>query len=250
MSDFIIGRNSVIEYLENMEGGEKLYIQKGDIKGVIGKITNLAKAKSIPIEYVDKKKLDEMFKYKNHQGVYLETKEYQYFSLDEVIKFGQKQDRDPLIILLDGITDPHNLGAIIRTAEAAGATAVVIPKHRSASVNHTVHKTSAGATTFMKVVMVKNINHAIDDLKDNGYWIYGADGHTNTEYTKIDYSGAVGLVIGNEGKGISKLTKQKCDDLIKIPMYGKTESLNASTSAAILIYGVLNNRKNNKNIEN
>lgn len=243
MSNFVIGRNAVIEYLENLDDVKKLYIQKGDTKGIIEKIISIAKSKSIPIEYVDKKKLDKIFKYKNHQGVYIETEEYKYLTLNEVIEYGKKQDRAPLIILLDGITNPHNLGAIIRTAEAAGATAVVIPRHRAASVNHTVHKTSAGATTFMKIVMVKNINHAIDSLKENGYWIYGADGYTKKEYTEIDYSGAVGLVIGNEGKGISKLTKQKCDDLIKIPMYGRIESLNASTSAAILIYGVLNNRK-------
>lgn len=242
MSDFIIGRNSVIEYLENMDGAKKLYIQKGDTKGVINKIIDLASKKNISIEYTEKKKLDNMSEYQNHQGVFLETEEYKYYTLDEVIGYGNDIERDPLIILLDGITDPHNLGAIIRTAEAAGATAVIIPKHRAASVNHTVHKTSAGATTYMKVVMVTNINHAIDNLKDNGYWIYGADGHTDKSYTDIDYSGPVGLVIGNEGKGISRLTKEKCDELVKIPMIGKTESLNASNSAAILIYGVINSR--------
>ena len=242
MSDYIVGRNAVIEYLENTDDAKKLLVQKGDLKGVINKILSLAKKRNIEIEYVEKRKLDSMSENQNHQGVLLEVSEYKYFTIEEVISHSKEVDRDPLIVLLDGITDPHNLGAIIRTSEAVGATAVVIPKHRSASVTPTVHKTSAGATTFMKVVMVTNINHTIDKLKDEGYWIYGADGNTDKVYTDIDYSGAVGLVIGNEGKGISRLTKDKCDDLIKIPMLGKTESLNASTSAAVLMYGVLNSR--------
>lgn len=243
MSDFILGRNSVIEYLENMDGAEKLYLQKSLKHNTIDKIVTLARKKSVTIEEVEKNRLDKMSDFSNHQGVYLQAKDYDYYQLDDLIYYGKKQDRDPLIIILDEITDPHNLGAIIRTAEAAGATGVIIPKHRAAQVNHTVHKTSSGATSYMRVSMVTNINNAIETLKENGYWIYGADGHTDKLYTEIDYTGPVGLVIGNEGKGISQLTKKKCDDLIKIPMFGKTESLNASTSAAILIYGVLNSRK-------
>lgn len=243
MSDFIPGRNSVIEYLENMDGAEKLYLQKGLKHNTIDKIVRLARKKSVTIEEVEKNRLDKMSDFSNHQGVYLQAKDYDYYQLDDLIYYGKKQDRDPLIIILDEITDPHNLGAIIRTAEAAGATGVIIPKHRAAQVNHTVHKTSSGATSYMRVSMVTNINNAIETLKENGYWIYGADGHTDKLYTEIDYTGPVGLVIGNEGNGISQLTKKKCDDLIKIPMFGKTESLNASTSAAILIYGVLNSRK-------
>lgn len=245
MSDFIIGRNSILEYLENTDGAKSLLVQKGDNKGIVNKIIDIANKKNIPIKYVDKKLLDKKSDYSSHQGVFLEIEEYKYFNLEEIIEYGNQKHRDPLVIILDGITDPHNLGAIIRTAEAAGATGVIIPKHRAASVNHTVHKTSAGATTYMRIAMVTNINNAIDELKDNGYWIYGADGHTDKEYTSLDYTGSVGLVIGNEGKGISRLTKEKCDELIKIPMYGKTESLNASTSAAILIYGVIENRRRN-----
>lgn len=243
MSDFIPGRNSVIEYLENMNGAEILYVQKGLKHNTIDKIINLANKKGVQIRQIDKNRLDKMSDFSNHQGVYLQTKDYKYYQLDEIINYGKESDRDPLIIILDEITDPHNLGAIIRTAEAAGATGVIIPKHRAAQVNHTVHKTSSGATSYMRVAMVININNTIEELKENGYWIYGADGHTDKLYTEIDYSGPVGIVIGNEGKGISRLTKTKCDDLIKIPMYGKTESLNASTSAAILIYGVLNSRR-------
>lgn len=242
MSDLIFGKNSVFEYIKNLDGAEKLFVNsKFNFKE--DSIIKLAKKNNIKIEYVDKKKLDDITNRKNHQGYVLYAKEYKYYSLDEIIYSAQNSERDPLIIILDEITDPHNLGAIIRTAEAAGANGVIIPKHRSAEVNQTVHKTSAGATAFMKVAMVTNINHTIERLKEEGYWIYGADGYADKYYDEIDYSGKVGIVIGNEGKGISRLTKEKCDELIKIPMYGKTESLNASTSAAIIIYGVLNQRK-------
>ncbi len=244
MSDLIFGRNSVFEYLENMNDFENLYIQNGIKNEKFNKIIEIAKKKKLSIEYIDKKKLDKLSNFQNHQGVLLLAKNYKYYTLEEILDYGDKQNKDPLIIILDEITDPHNLGAIIRTSEAAGATGVIIPKHRAASVNHTVHKTSAGATSFMRVCMVTNINQTIDTLKDRGYWIYGADGHTDKYYDDIDYTGKIGIVIGNEGKGISRLTKEKCDDLVKIPMYGKTESLNASTSAAIIIYGIINQRKN------
>lgn len=243
MADIIIGKNSVYEYLSNMKDFEKLYIQNSIKNDRISKIIEIADDKNIKIEFIDKKKLDKMSNFQNHQGVLLVAKDYKYYSLEEIMEYGDSNDRDPLILILDEIIDPHNLGAIIRTAEAAGATGVIIPKHRSASVNHTVHKTSAGATSYMRIAMVTNINQTIDILKDNGYWIYGTDGHTKKFYDEIDYSGKVGIVIGNEGKGISRLTKEKCDDLIKIPMYGKTESLNASTSAAIVVYGIMNQRK-------
>lgn len=239
MSDYVIGRNSVIEYLETLDGALKLYVQKDNKHNLIEKIVSLSKRKNIAIEEVDKRFLDKLSDRSIHQGIILEVKDYRYFTLDEILDYGKSQERDPLIIILDEINDPHNLGAIIRTAEAAGATGVIIPKHRAARVNHTVHKTSTGATSHMRVAMVTNVNDSIEKLKDESYWVYGADGHTDKLYSQIDFSGPVALVIGNEGKGISRLTKEKCDDLIKIPMYGKTESLNASTSAAILIYGVL-----------
>ena len=242
MSDFIIGRNAVIEYLKNKENATKLFVQKGDLKGSIHKIIGMAKDKRIMIVEKDKRKLDELSEYQNHQGVILITEDYKYASLNEILEAGENSKTDPLIIILDEITDPHNLGAIIRTAEAAGAHGVIIPNRRSASVNHTVHKTSVGATTFMKICKVVNIVQTIERLKKEGYWIYGADGKSQTKYTQNDYTGKVALVIGNEGKGISQSVKKHCDNLSYIPMYGKTESLNASTSAAIYIYEVLRNR--------
>lgn len=243
MADFVFGRNSVIEFLENSSDVQKLFIQKKLNHKLIDKIIKLADKNGVEIEYLEKKELDKKTNYSNHQGSVLMIKDYKYSSLEEIIEDAKNKDRDPLIIILDEINDPHNLGAIIRTSEAAGASGVIIPKHRAAHVNHTVHKTSVGATAHIKIAIVTNINNTIEKLKEEGYWIYGADGHTDIEYTDINYSGAVGLVIGNEGKGISRLTKEKCDQLVKIPMYGKTESLNASTSAAILIYGILNSKK-------
>lgn len=242
MSDFIIGRNAVMEYLKNKEGAVKLFVQKGDLQGSIHKIIGMAKDQKIIVVEKDKKSLDELSENQNHQGVLLVTEDYKYATLNEILASAEESERDPLIIVLDEITDPHNLGAIIRTAEAAGANGVVIPNRRSAYVNHTVHKTSAGATTFMKVCKVTNIVQTIERLKKEGYWVYGADGRAETDYTQNDYTGKVALVIGNEGKGISQSVKKHCDNLSYIPMYGKTESLNASTSAAIYIYEVLRSR--------
>jgi len=246
MSDYVIGRNAVIEYLKNKDGAEKLFIQKGELKGSIHKVIGIAKDLKLIIVEADRRKLDEMAENGNHQGVVLLTSDYKYASLNEILDSAESSERDPLVIVLDEITDPHNLGAIIRTAEACGAHGVVIPKRRSATVNHTVHKTSAGATTFMKVCKVTNIVQTIERLKEEGYWVFGADGQASTEYTQNDYTGKVCLVIGNEGKGISQSVKKHCDNLSYIPMYGKTESLNASTSAAIYMYEVLRNRNAKK----
>ncbi len=246
MSDYIIGRNAIIEFLKTKDGGHKLFIQRGDLKGSVHKIVGMAKDKKIIIVEADRKKLDEMAQGGNHQGVILLTDNYQYSTLNAILKAGEEAENDPLIIILDEITDPHNLGAIIRTAEAAGANGVIIPNRRSSTVNHTVHKTSAGATSYMRVCKVTNIVQTIERLKKEGYWVYGADGRAEKAYTEIDYSGKVCLVIGNEGRGISQSVKKHCDVLSYIPMYGKTESLNASTSAAIYIYEILRSRNAHK----
>lgn len=231
-----------MDYIKNKEGAEKLFVQKGDLKGSIHKIIGLAKDKRLMIVEADKQKLDDMSQSGNHQGVVLLASDFEYASLDVILTYADQQEQDPLILILDEITDPHNLGAIIRTAEAAGASGVIIPKHRAASVNATVHKTSAGATAFMRVAKVTNLVQTIEKLKKAGYWVYGADGKAKTKYTDIDYSGKVCLVVGNEGRGISKSVKKHCDNLSYIPMLGKTESLNASTSAAVYIYEVLRSR--------
>ena len=245
MSDIIIGRNAVIEFLQNKDGAEKLFVQKGELKGSIHKVIAIAKEKRIIVVDADKKKLDEMSDNGNHQGVILQVTDYKYSELEDILAYAEKSERDGLIIVLDEITDTHNLGAIIRTAEAAGAHGVIIPKRRAAQVNATVHKTSAGATSHMRVCKVTNIVQTIERLKEAGYWVYGAAGEASTQYTQNDYRGKVALVIGNEGKGISQSVKKHCDVLSNIPMYGKTESLNASTSAAILIYEVVRSRNAN-----
>lgn len=241
MSDIIIGRNSVYEYLNNLDNAKKLYLQKGLKNAKLENIVSLAEKKSVEVVYVDKKKLDDLSSRQIHQGVVLLSEDYKYYEFEDLVE-QNAQNKNAFLLILDEITDPHNLGAIIRTAEAAGVDGIIIPKRRAAQVNYTVHKTSAGATSFMKVSMVTNINQSIEYLKKEGYWIYGADGYADKYFNEIDYSGKIGIVIGNEGRGISKLTKSKCDDLVKIPMFGRTESLNASNSAAILIYGILSKR--------
>lgn len=242
MSEIIYGKNSVYEYLKSQDAGKKIILQNNHKKDKFKDILSLAKKKNIKVENLDKKDLDKLTDFGNHQGVVLEIEDYQYADLEEILEIVSQKD-DSILMILDEITDPHNLGAIIRTAEAGGLDAVIIPKHRSAEVNATVHKTSAGATSFMKVARVTNVNQTIEKLKEAGYWVYGADGHTDKSYDQIDYSGKTCLVIGNEGRGISKKTKEKCDDLVKIPMIGQTESLNASISAAVLIYGALLQKK-------
>lgn len=178
----------------------------------------------------------------SHQGVVASVLEYKYFQVDDILNEAHNKKEDPFIIILDEIEDPHNLGAIIRTAEVAGAHGVIIPKRRSATVNSVVHKASAGATNYLKVAKVTNITETIKYLKSKNIFIYGADGEARSFYNKTNLTGPIGIVIGNEGKGITKLVKQNCDELIKIPMFGNINSLNASNAAAIILYEVVRQR--------
>lgn len=242
MSDYIVGRNAVMEQLKKGENCEKLFIQKGELKGSIHKIIGMAKAKHVIIQEVDHHKLDEMAEGENHQGVALLSTPYKYYSLEEILEEAKKRGEDPFLVALDEITDPHNVGAIIRSAEAAGAHGIILPKRRSASITAAVHNTSAGATTYMKICRVTNLTQTLEKLKKENIWIYGADGEADLDYRKCDFSGGVCLVIGNEGKGISRLVKKTCDVLVSIPMLGHIESLNASASATVLLYEVMRNR--------
>lgn len=235
---YIAGRNPVLEVLKSQREIEKIYVLKGDLKGSIKKIIGIAKERNIVIQEVDKNKLDTLAKGVAHQGVVALISSYEYARLDDILDRAKEKDQPPFIVILDGIEDPHNLGAIIRTAECAGVHGIIIPKRRSAQVNETVYKASAGAVEHVLVAKVNNINNAIDELKDKGLWIYGAD-MDGSLYFNTSLKGAVALVIGNEGKGISRLTKEKCDGLVKIPMVGKISSLNASNAAAILMYEVV-----------
>lgn len=234
--DIVIGRNSVAELLNTDSSINKIFIQKGERHGSINEIINTAKKKHIVMVETDRQKLDQMSGGNNHQGIVAVVPPYNYAEIEDVLKEAKENKEDAFIIILDGIEDPHNLGAIIRSAEVVGAHGVIIPKRRSAAVNATVNKSSAGALQHMKVARVNNITESIKKLKEEGLWIIGADMEGKVEYTKQDLKGAIAFVIGSEGMGISRLVKENCDILVKIPMKGQVTSLNASVSAALLMY--------------
>ena len=238
-TQYVVGRNPVLEILKTEKEIEKLYILRGDLQGSINKIIGIARDRNIIIQQVDKHKLDELAEGGVHQGVAALISSYSYATIDDILERAKERNQPPFVIILDELEDPHNLGAIIRTAECGGVHGVIIPKRRSASVNQTVYKSSAGAVEHMLVAKVTNISNTIEELKTKGLWVYGAD-MDGADYhfnTKLD--GAIALVIGNEGKGLSRLVKEKCDVLVKIPMLGQITSLNASNAASILVYEVV-----------
>ncbi len=238
----IEGRNPVMEALNSDTAIDMIYINKETAEGTVGKIAKLARDKNITVKYVDKDTLMKLSAGGRHQGVVAEAEEFEYKELDDVFALANKKKEKPFIIILDEITDVHNLGAVIRTAECCGAHGVIIPKHRAASVNLVVAKTSAGAVEYLPVVRVTNINQTLEELKDRGLWIFGADMAGEKYIYEEKFDGAVGIIIGSEGKGISRLVKENCDTLIKIPMKGNVTSLNASCAASIIIYEVLRQR--------
>ena len=242
--DQIEGRNSVLELLESDRDINKIYVSRGEKHGSINKILAIAKEKRIVTVEVDKSKLDTMSQTENHQGVIAIVPPFEYCEVDDILNNAKQKGEKEFILILDGIEDPHNLGSIIRTAETAGVHGIIIPKRRAASVNSTVNKVSAGAVEHMKIARVNNINETIKYLKDNGVWICGTDMDTNTEYYNQDLTGPIAIVIGSEGFGMSRLVKENCDFLVKIPMKGKITSLNASVSAGIVIYETLKQRLN------
>ena len=242
--DQVEGRNSVLELLESEKDINKIYISNGEKQGSINKIVGKAKSKGIVLVEVDKNKLDEMSQTGNHQGVIAIVPPFQYCEVDDILDEAKMRKEDAFILILDGIEDPHNLGAIIRTAETAGVHGVIIPKRRAVAVNGTVNKSSAGAVEHMKIARVNNINDTIKYLKDNGLWIIGTDGNAQKYYYEQDLTGPVALVIGSEGFGMSRLVEENCDILVKIPMKGKITSLNASVSAGIVTYEIVKQREN------
>ena len=241
MDELIYGRNACLEAL-NTGKVEELYIQKGNLKGSIEKVIGRAKNKNVILKTVDKKTLDNMANGEVHQGVIASISSFEYSSVEDILNVAKKREEDPFIVILDEIEDPHNLGAIIRSCETAGVHGVIIPKRRSASINSTVYKSSAGACNYLKVAKVTNINRTIDELKEKNIFVYGTDGDAKSYYNKINLTGPIAIVIGNEGKGISMQIKKNCDDLIKIPMRGKITSLNASNACAVVCYEVLRQR--------
>lgn len=242
-SDQIEGRNAVLELLESDRDINKIYISDGEKHGSINKIIALAKQKKVIINEVSKAKLNQMAQTENNQGVIAIVPPFNYCEIEDIIELAKSKNEKPFILILDGLEDPHNLGSIIRTAETAGVHGIIIPKRRSVTVNSTVSKVSAGAVEHMKIARVNNINEAIRKLKENGLWIIGTDMNTNTYYYNQDLKGNIAIVIGSEGFGISRLVKENCDMLVKIPMKGKITSLNASVSAGIIIYEAVKQRR-------
>ena len=244
MEDQVEGRNSVTELLKSGKDINKLYVQKGEKHGSINEIIKLAKQNKVVITELDRAKLDQMSESHNHQGVIAIVPPYEYCDVDEILEYAKSKNESPFIFILDGIEDPHNLGSIIRTAECSGVHGIIIPKRRSVQVNATVNKTSAGAAQYVKVARVNNLTETIKYLKENDVWIYGTDIEGKCYYNEQKYNGGVAIVIGSEGFGMSRLVKENCDFLVKIPMVGKINSLNASVSAGILMYEVFNQRNN------
>lgn len=240
--DIIYGRNSVIEALTSNHTMDKILIQEGLRHSQIGKIRNLAKERGIVYQFVDKRKLDRMTDGENHQGVAALAAAHKYAELSDILATAKANGEAPFILIADGITDPHNLGSIIRTADAAGAHGVVIPKNRSVSLNSVVAKVSAGAIEHMPVARVTNIAQTLELLKKEGLWIAGTALEAEQYCFESDLTGPLGIVIGSEGEGMSRLVREHCDFLVKIPMLGKTESLNASVAAGVLLYEAVRQR--------
>ena len=238
----ICGRNPVIEALKSGASIDCIYMDGNG--GSLNVIRRLAKENGVVIKDAQDKKLSQLSGGASHQGVVAVGACGEYVTVEDILAVSREQGTKPFIIICDEIEDPHNLGAIIRTAETSGADGVIIPKRRSASLNATVFKTSAGAASYVPVARVSNLASTIDMLKENGVWIYGTDA-SGSDYSETDFTGSCGLVIGSEGFGISKLIQKKCDFMIKLPMLGKINSLNASVAAGIFMYEVLRQRRNN-----
>ncbi len=238
----IEGRNPVFEALRSGMPIDKILISETAKKEALGKILSAAKERKIPVQTVRPQKLAELAETEASQGVIAICAAAQYVSVDDILAKAEEKGKPPFVIIADEITDPHNLGAIIRTANAAGADGVIIPKNRSAGIGAIAAKTSAGAVSYTPVARVTNLAQTIDSLKERGLWVMGADMDGDDMY-KSNLTGAIALVVGSEGKGISRLIKQKCDFMVRIPMFGEINSLNASVAAAVLMYEIVRQRE-------
>lgn len=240
-TDVIAGRNAVLEALRANRPMDSLYVRRGEKTGSLGVILRMAKENGITVKDADPKKLDFMCGGANHQGVLAVAAVHAFSEVQDIFALAESRGEAPFIIVCDEIEDPHNLGAIIRTAECAGAHGVVIPKRRSAGLNATVGKASAGAVEYMPVARVPNIASFLDEIKARGVWVYAAD-MDGTDWCATDFSGAVALVVGSEGFGVSRLVKEKSDFIVSLPMRGKISSLNASVACGILCYEIARQR--------
>ena len=236
MGQYICGRNTVMMRLEKDGDIEEILLQDGFKDSKI-----LSMVRNYPVKYVKKDKLDRLTNGANHQGVVVKVKTYEYIPLDAILK-KIPANKTPLLVMLDGIEDPHNLGAILRTCDAIGVDGVIVPKRGSAPLNTTVAKVSTGAIEYVKVAAVTNLVRCVEDLKKQGYWIVGAEATNAVDYRSVDYNMPTVLVIGSEGKGISRLLGEKCDFRVALPMVGHVNSLNASVATAILLYQIHSHR--------
>jgi len=239
--EYIIGKNPVIEALKSNRDINKILIAEGSQRGQMQQVTQLAKEGGVLVQFVPKKKIDQITD-QNHQGVLAYVAAYQYAEMDDLFAAAEKKNEPPFFLLLDEIEDPHNLGSIMRTADAVGAHGIIIPKRRAVGLTATVAKSSTGAIEYIPVVRVTNMARTLDELKERGVWIVGTDALGKEDYRQIDGTLPLGLVIGSEGKGMGRLVRDKCDFLIRLPMAGKVTSLNASVAAALLMYEVYRKR--------
>lgn len=241
-TDIIEGRNPILEAMKSGRAIDKILVAKGDKQGSVVKIISDAKKQGIVVQEVERAKLDAVSSTKNHQGVVAYAAAVSYVSVEDILERAKEKGESPFIVIADEITDPHNLGSLLRTANAAGVHGVIIPKRRSVGLSSVVAKTSAGAVEFTPVAKVSNIASVIDKLKKENVWVVGADMSGEKTIYNHDFSGAVAIVVGSEGNGISRIVKEKCDFLVQIPMRGEITSLNASVAGALMIYEVLRSR--------
>ncbi len=243
MTDVIAGRQPVLEALKSDQPIEKVLVQHGAQGAAVNNIYKLAKQRGVPVVQASKERFLELAGDGVTQGVLALVGAKKYVELEDLLEISKKRNEPPFILILDEIEDPHNLGALIRTAEGAGIHGVVVPKHHSATVNQTVAKTSAGAISHIALARVSNIVQCIDELKRQGIWVVGTDSTAEKYYYQVDFTGPVAIVVGNEGKGIRRLVMEKCDFLATVPMYGKVESLNASVSGGIILFEAARQRR-------
>lgn len=240
--EIVIGKNPVLEALRSGRDINKILIAEGALKGQTGQIMQLAKEAGVIVQIAPRKKLDQLYD-GNHQGIVAQVAAYQYSEIDDLFDLAKEKGEDPFFILLDEIEDPHNLGSILRTADATGAHGVIIPKRRAVGLTATVAKASTGAIEYVPVARVTNMARTIEELKERGVWIIGTDASGKTDYRQMDATLPIGIVIGSEGKGMSRLVRDKCDFLIRLPMVGHVTSLNASVAGSLLMFEVLRKRQ-------
>jgi len=241
--NIVVGRNAVRELLESGRSIDKIYISRGEREGSINLLIGIASERKIPIVELDRERLDSMCRGARHQGIVAAAAERDYVSLDDILNYASERGERPLIVVLDGVEDPHNLGAIIRNAECAGAHGIVIRKARSVGITPTVVKASAGAIEHMRIAKVTNIATALDELKERGVWVYAADMGGSPCY-ETDMTSSAAIVLGSEGFGISRLVKEKCDFTVSIPLYGSVNSMNVSAASAVILSEAARQRHN------